>query len=228
MTIESQAIEKLITPSTSEEQSVDQRIIELATFIHSANLPFPANDIYEYWLLDSKDETPLAMIFSCSDEELMGNFPNKTEWMALPAAVMPIKKTIDEKSRNEPPVNYRFENLITERAGRYPKAEWFKRIDGDFHNFPPLMVREDWHEDINQNICNRYIERQSTRLLMLHNLRPEQRKRLEFAAKVDALEVKRFHKLYPEIVDTKTINTILVEARIRTSASNDLSVGNCQ
>jgi hypothetical protein len=223
MTIEHHDLQQIINSGADDKESVDERIYELATFIHTAKLPFPANDIYEYWLLDANNEEPLALIFSCSDEELMANFPSKTEWMALPAAVMPIRYTAEEKSRSEPPVNYRFERLITKRAGLHPKAKWFKRALGDSDHFPPLMVKEEWHEEINQDICNRYIDRQSTRLLMLQSLQTETRKRLETAAKVDALEVERFHKLYPEIVDTKMINSILVEARMRGTVSDQYS-----
>jgi hypothetical protein len=223
MMIEHHDLQQIVDNDATDEEPVDERIVELATFIHTAKLPFPANDIYEYWLLDANNEMPLALIFSCSDEELMANFPSKTEWMALPAAMMPIKYTAEEKNRNEPPVNCRFEKLITKSAGRYPKAKWFKRAAGDSHYFPSLMVREEWPNEMDQNLCNRYINRQSTRLLMLHSLQTNVRKRLENAAKVDALEVERFYKLYPEIVDTKTINTILVEARMRGTVSNNFS-----
>jgi hypothetical protein len=50
---------------------------------------------------------------------------------------------------------------------------------------------------------------------MLHGLSSENRKRLEIAAKGHALEIDRFHKLYPEVLDEKIINTALVEAKLR-------------
>ena len=37
------------------------------------------------------------VIFSCSEPEQMATFPQRTEWTALPAAVMPIEATEEEK-----------------------------------------------------------------------------------------------------------------------------------
>ncbi|MEJ2622754.1 MAG: hypothetical protein P8163_21690 [Candidatus Thiodiazotropha sp.] len=91
MVIEQHDLQQIVNRDTTDEAVVDERIFELVSFIQTAQLPFPANDIYEYWLLDTNDEAPLALIFTCSDEALMANFPSKTEWMALPAAVMPTR-----------------------------------------------------------------------------------------------------------------------------------------
>jgi hypothetical protein len=135
--------------------------------------------------------------------------------MALPAAVMPVEYMKEERQNHTPPVNYRVEMMITERAGHSPRAKWFNRGAYTQDNFPPLMIREDWQEEGDHELCQRYIQRQSSRLLMLHGLEVEDRKRLEVSAKRHALEVERFHKLYPEIADRQLMNTILVEARLR-------------
>jgi hypothetical protein len=79
------------------------------------------------------------------------------------------------------------------------------------------MVREDWENEAHHEICQRYLRRQSTRLLMLHGLEHDERKRLEEAAKPYAMEVYRFHTLYPEYADDALMHTILVEARLRAS-----------
>ena len=65
-----------ITGNNSEESSgADERIRELAEFLTAASLPFTPADKYEYWLLDPKDDAPLALIFPCTEEEQMSTFP---------------------------------------------------------------------------------------------------------------------------------------------------------
>lgn len=207
-----------------KEQVVDERILELTGFLATVSLPFPAADRFEYWLLDGKEQSPLALIFSCRDSEQMNAYPSRPEWTALPAAVMPIKITEDEKSRSSAPVNYRFERLVAERAGYNPKAKWFTRQYSEDEYFPPLMVREDWQEEEGIDLCQRYLKRQSPRLLMLHDLNRELRRQLENNARSNALEVERFCQLYPEIVDQALINTIRVEAKLRSVNEDQLSL----
>ena len=198
-------------------EEIDERILELTRFIESASLPFPAADKFEYWLLDPVDDSPLALIFTCTEGEQMGRFPSHPEWTALPSAVMPIELTPEEKKRSDTPVNYRLEQLVAERAGKKPYARWFQRRPSEPDEFPALMIREDWENEADYEICQRYLRRQSTRLLMLHGLEHQERMRLEQAAKPYAMEVFRFHTLYPEFADDQLMSTILVEARLRVS-----------
>ncbi len=215
---------EMATQSSHQFEHVDERIVELARFLTGASLPFPAMDKYEYWLLDPEDDSPLALIFSCTQAEQMANFPSLSEWTALPAAVMPIEATHAEKERSDSPVNYRLERLVAERAGSKPRARWFERRPDEPDLFPALLIREDWQEEEHHALCQRYINRQSTRLLMLHGLQQEQRGRLEQAAKSHAIEVARFYPLYPEIVDKKLMNAIRIEARLRNSAGEQASL----
>ena len=78
-------------------------------------------------------------------------------------------------------------------------------------------MREDWLDQADHELCQRYIKRQSTRLLMLHNLKHEDRLRLEMAAKGHVFEVERFFSLYPEVADEKLMIAMRVEARLRHS-----------
>jgi hypothetical protein len=50
---------------------------------------------------------------------------------------------------------------------------------------------------------------------LLQNLLEEDRRRLEIQAKNHALEVERFHRFYPQVIDQNMINAALVEARLR-------------
>ena len=199
-------IVRIAAEETPNGRPIDKRILELVRHISDAKLPFPAIDEYEYWLLDAKDGSPLAFVFSCADSDEMQNTPVRPEWTALPAAAMPITKTKDEVERDELPVNYRFESLIAERAGASPKAQWFRRSPGQSDGFPPLLVREDWQEEQARYLCQRYLHRQATRLLMLHGLAHEDRLRLEQAG---------FYALYPEVADQELMTAMRVEARLR-------------
>lgn len=198
-----------------EEQTVDERILELTDFLSDVTLPFPSADHFEYWLLDEKNQSPLALIFSAKDSEQMNAYPSRPEWTALPAAVMPIEMTEEEKSYSSAPVNYRLERLVAERAGINPKAKWFMRNLNEDQTFPTFMLTEDWQEEESINLCQRYLTRQSPRLLMLHGLSHELRAQLEINARTYALEVARFYPLYPEIIDQTLMNAILVEAKLR-------------
>ncbi|MGB0723054.1 MAG: hypothetical protein ACPGU7_11745 [Gammaproteobacteria bacterium] len=199
----------------------DERILELTVFLETATLPFAAADRWEYWLMDPADNEPLAMIFSCNEGAQMETFPRRLEWNALPAAILPVEPTEPERQRCDSPVNYRLERLIEARAGRRPQARWFQRRPAEEGVFPPLMIREDWDDEADSEICRRYLHRQSTRLLMLHGLDSGDRRRLEEAARPHAMEVLRFHTLYPEFANNELMNTILVEARMRASLGED-------
>ena len=210
--------------SPQESKDIDGRIIELADFLATARLPFPAADRFEYWLLDPADGSRLALIFSCTEAGQMATYPSRPEWTALPAAVLPIEATPEEKDRNDSPVNYRLESLIAGRAGSKPVAHWFERSIDETDSFPPCLIREDWPNPADHDLCQRYIKRQSTRLLMLHNLKHEDRLRLEIAAKDHALEVERFFPLYPEIADARLMSAMRVEARLRRSETEAASL----
>ncbi len=207
--------QKKIRSLLDEKETVDARILELTDFLADISLPFPAADCYEYWLLDNQDQSPLALIFSCCNAEQMDAYPARPEWTALPAAVMPIDKTDDEASSASAPVNYRLERLVAERAGWNPKAKWFTRNYTHDESFPSLMIREDWQDEEATELCQRYLYRQSSRLLMLHNLSPSLRGQLEINARTHALEVDRFYQLYPEISDSHLMDAIRVEAKLR-------------
>ncbi|HQS99544.1 MAG: hypothetical protein B7Y26_04740 [Hydrogenophilales bacterium 16-64-46] len=209
---------EIVATGTLEGEVLDDRIHELAVFLSTATLPFPAADGFEYWLLDAADESPLALIFSCIEGEHMARFPAHTEWTALPSAAMRIELSPEEKGRGETPVNHRLERLVAERAGRKPRARWFHRRPSEPDSFPPFMVREDWPDARQNELCQRYIHRQASRLLMLHGLERADRLRLEQAAQAQALEVLRFHALYPEVADEALMRAILVEARMRVAA----------
>lgn len=215
LTMGKDKLDQLAAGTASEANDLDERILELVIFIASANLPFASADRYEYWLLDAQDESPLALLFSCVDEQQMEDFPKRAEWTALPSAVMRIEKTPEEIETNEPPVNYRVERMVADRAGFYPKSRWFKRQENDSDSFPELLLTEVWPDEIQVDLCQRYLNRQATRLLMLHHLKQSERERLERHCKNQVFETERFFNCYPQVIDEKLMKSILVEARLR-------------
>lgn len=209
---------EMVATGSAKGEPVDERILGLGAFLVETRLPFPAADRYEYWLLDAEEGLPLALIFSCVYATQMTAFPRLVDWTALPAAQMPIAVSEHERSRSYGPVNYRLERCVAERAGTSPKARWFTRSPHDAEVFPALLVREDWDDEECEDLCQRYLNRQSPRLLMLHGLSHDDRARMELAARAHALDVARFFQLYPAVADQDTINKIRVEARLRMAA----------
>lgn len=213
-------IERIPGHPALDADAVEARVQEFAEYLSNVSLPLRPADLHEYWLLDEKDEQPLALVFSCVHAEEMPSFPHRPEWTATPASIMEVAKLPDEQQHYVPPVNYRLERLVNERAGKRPRARWIKRREGLTETFPACLVREDWEKEEDRRLCERYIERQAPRLLMLHGLSREDRLRLEGYARQNALEVERFFQLYPDVVDEKGMSAIRVEARLRLGAND--------
>lgn len=210
------ALRGLAEQGTHNGQPIDERILELARFLADADVPFPAADVHEYWLLDKRDGSPLSLIFSCVELETRETFPHRhAEWNALPSAVMPIARSVEELDSGMPPVNYQVESLVAQRAGQRPLAKWFHRPSARALDFPELMVREDWDDEQSVQLVARYLHRQAPRLLMVPNLSAERRLSLEHASAAHAMEVGRFYAMYPEVMDAELMSSIRVEARLR-------------
>ncbi|MGD8619899.1 MAG: hypothetical protein PVH54_12030 [Gammaproteobacteria bacterium] len=211
-------IKRMPLPHYLAIHAVEEQIRELAAYLEEVSVPLPPADMHEYWLLDEADKQPLALIYSCLHAEEMPSFPHRPEWTATPAAIMEVPRIPEEQRYYVPPVNYRLEHLVNERAGRHPTARWIRRREGLAETFPSCLVREDWENEEDRRLCQRYIERQAPRLLMLHGLEHEDRLRLEGYARQNALEVERFFPLYPAVADDELMSAICVEARLRLAA----------
>jgi hypothetical protein len=195
-----------------EVRSAIDRLFDAVT---GARVPFPAADRYEYWLLDGRDRRPLALLQSrvdAPDTDLPAPHP---VWLAIPAAQLPIEAPEPPQDTYVPPVNYRLEKLVEERAGSNPRAAWFERPDPATDNFPPCLIREDWDSEEHQLLCDLYIQRLAPRLLMMEGLPPSVRSRLERAARDHVFDVERFYPLYPEVIERELLTSARVEARMR-------------
>lgn len=204
-----------VLPAVLDAAQVTACIDELFEFLSSATVPFPAADVFEHWLLDGRDASPLALIFSCCEAAQMSTYPTKSGWTALPHSKLKIDSTDAEQARHEPPVNHRLQDMVMQRAGPKPQSAWFRRAAADAVDFPALLVREDWQAASDHDLCQRYLQRKAPLLLMLQGLPRDDRERLELAAKRHAIEVDRYYPLYPEVNDERRMAAIRVEARLR-------------
>jgi len=187
--------------------------------ISASSLPFEPADRYEYWLLDARDETPLALLYTGVDEQEMTITPPRPEWQAMPASELKIEPPEPPQDFYVPPVNYRLERIVAERAGQKPLARWFDRANPEEGDFPLCLIREDWQDERDQALCDRYVRRLAPRLLMVHGLPHALRNELEQAACEHVFEIERFHALYPEVADQRLLTSARVQARMRRANS---------
>jgi len=207
-----------IKSGTFKHEDADPKLVEIIEYLAGVTLPFPSKDHFECWILDSADQSPLAMLYSCVDQEQISKFPKYPDWTALPDSVMPVIKTEQELASQSTPVNYRVELLVASGAGVNKKSCWFDRREHDAKLFPPFLLRENWADEQDQDLVWRYISRQAPRLLLLPHLSDSDRDRLEIASKHNPDEVARFSGLYPKINNQELMNSLLVMARIRAAS----------
>ena len=191
----------------------------LCEALSTTQIPLAAADRFEYWLLDKDDEAPLALLQTAINQEELARPTQCREWRAMPASQLGIQTPNAAPGTTEesyaPPINYQLERLIEERAGAKPKAVWIERRDPASDHFPPCLIREDWGNETEQQLCDKYIERLAPRLLMMQGLSRTVRRRLEQAACKFVFDVERFYPLYPEVIDKHIMDTARVEAQLR-------------
>lgn len=181
------------------------------------SLPFVAADSLELWLLEARSGLPLALL----DSRLPGNTPplsQRARWTAGATAL----DSLDQ--------------LVRDNAGPTPATAWVQRDTcgaGEVRSasvptpdgfsaelLPPLMIREDWADADQQALVEDYLRARAPLLLMLHGLSHAVRARLEAWAAGQALEVARWHHLYPEVAESRWIHKALVEAELRRSRAD--------
>jgi hypothetical protein len=213
-TIKEGRLQNRVVHSILDPDDVRAAVSHLYEALSNAQIPFAAQDRYEYWLLDS-DDRPLALLQSTVDVDGMQQPPPRPTWIAMPAAQLEVEAPEPPQNYYIPPVNYRLQQRVEERAGAKPRAAWFERSDPAGDDFPPCLVREDWEDETDQQLCDRYIQRLAPRLLMMHGLAASVRQRLEQSARHFVFDVERFYPLYPEVVDKDLLTAARVEARMR-------------
>ena len=224
-----------------DRYEVENSISELLVGVEKYHdqLPFPAEDNFELWLLDAKQQMPLAMLASSRNEDQL-SIPATMRWQAaeitdhsfISETLLASNRPLQEKQLHHYEV---INSHVRKLAGTTGRVQWFNRTnDGkgvglrgqhlapDLEGrrlaaeaFPELLIHEVGHTDLTTAIMADYIDWLAPRLLTLLNLHPSTRKRLEPLAFKQALEVEKYYRLYPEVFDEVRLTAALVEAQLR-------------
>ena len=228
-----------------DRYEVENTISELLVGVEKYHdqLPFPTEDNFELWLLDAKQQMPLALLASSRNEALL-SIPGSMRWQAaeitdhsfISEALLASNRPLQEKQLHHYEV---INSHVRKLAGTTGRAQWFNRTnDGkgvgllgqhlasDLEGrrlaaeaFPELLIHEVGDTDLTTAIMADYIDWLAPRLLTLLNLRPSTRKRLEPVAFKQALEVEKYYRLYPEVFDEVRLTAALVEAQLRRASA---------
>jgi hypothetical protein len=212
----------------------EQLIAALSTVLD--DLPFPLADIYEQWLLDEQNLTPVALLMSCRKATEMSH-RDTAKWIAAERGDFSFisEQLLARDQPNNDGYNPRvhasiLEALVRHRAGQPHRRAWYKHLpDGRYcaceedgfkpipGTFPELPITENWEDEEEHGLVADYIAWKAPQLLQLQGLSSENRQRLEHLAVMQAEVVERLWRLYPEIHNKDLLNSARVEARIRSS-----------
>lgn len=201
-------------------------------------LPFPLADSIEYWLLDRETTLPLALIdsvrpsryTSTSIEPQWLPFARRYTGYRSPALAQSESRTAGAVADHKETLA----RLVNAAASPHARAQWFRRLpdgggegldgsrpDGGLQgrrlvaaDFPELIVREQWNNQLEQSAICDYHAWVSPFLLCLQGLCDATRDRLEVRACDRTRWLSRVHRLLPRAVDPARLNAALVAARL--------------
>ena len=194
-------------------EAIGERLVE-ALEQHASQIPFPAADKFELWLLDERDAKPLALLESAlADDPLCQN--DRPAW--YPGGQAGRHFLSDSGDAAD------VSGAIRTAAGKRPAAIWIKRHregngtgqHGEHFSaeaFPSLLIRDQWEEHKQCKLVADFIDWQAPWLLQL-KLKPHTRKQLEKAAWQRPLETSRVYRLFPDIFDKQGLIATRVKAR---------------
>jgi len=198
--------------------------------------PYAFADKYELWLLDEKTREPLALLDSvCKKTEI--NTQGSLVWEAGLRCKQEFLKEFSVTDKQLNTTGDLLNQLINQRAGEHPSAQWFYRNRFDYGKglggvnldnnladrelsarlFPKMLLQQQWQNKSDETLIDAFISWLSPYLLVLDFLRDAQRKALEQSARHYALLVDKMYPLYPKVIDQQAINSARVEAMMRKS-----------
>jgi hypothetical protein len=206
-------------------------------------IPFPPADNVELWLLDAKEQLPLAILASTL-ERITPPRAISTLWRAtLEDDASFIASSLLPEESSGSPVSAITHGEILNRcvqkaAGPMERAQWFRRAcDGsgiglhgsrldpdqlgrrlDRQAFPELLLREKWEDEREQALVQDYHDWQAPGLLTHRQLTPATRDRLERAACRQSVKLYQLRHFLPEMLNADLLSVAFVEAVIRRSA----------
>ncbi|HFD80512.1 MAG TPA: hypothetical protein ENK05_09010 [Gammaproteobacteria bacterium] len=207
---------------------------------HHPPVPFPLRDRYELWLLHNESRKPLALLRTAYREQDMERVtdPHWRPFLLTDTAF--VSPTLQRKEKEEPargwPVPHRdqLESQVNMASRPMPAAQWFERredgsgrgcgglrladeeigrsLPGD--DFPPLLISEDWDDEVQRALVIDYHDWHAAALLAHQNLDRALRRRLEKAACKRPRSLLGSYPLIPEVLDREAMEVALVSARI--------------
>ena len=227
-----------------DSHEVDKAVIHILAGLekYHEQLPFPAEDNFEFWLVDAHQYLPLALLASSRNEAQLIT-PSSLRWKASDIAdhsfsseaLLTSTRPEQEKLQHHTEV---LNSQVRKLAGSTGCGQWFKRtpdgggigLQGEHiknslvgrrltvDDFPELLVREAGGDQLSTSMMREYLDWLAPRLLTLLSLQAATRRRLENQAFKQALEVTKYYRLYPEVFDESRLNAVLVEAQLRHAA----------
>ena len=204
-------------------------------------LPFPPEDNLELWLLDAREQKPLAILASTLGKITPPRSVD-TVWHATLAGddnfIAPsLAPGNGAASTSHIPHSEVLSRCVQKAAGSLERAQWFRREDDGsgtgLHGcrldagqvgrklgrdaFPELLLREKWEVEQEQNLVSDYHDWQAPRLLTHSKLTRPTRDRLERSACRQAEKLYKVRHFLPEIIYHDLLNVAFVEAVIRRS-----------
>ena len=185
---------------------------------HHHELPFRLEDSRELWLFDSENQRPLALLASLRPGTRLPTSEPGGWSCSIGANGSPSQRRFPQ-ARD-------LEAQVGQRAGLEINKHWIKRLaDGDgvveatgeaiaAHQFPVLLLEENWAKDDEQRRAREYIRWISPSLLTLQHLDTGTRTRIENNLSVQAISIEHHWHLYPEIIDHKLLKAARVQCRI--------------
>jgi hypothetical protein len=205
-------------------------------------LPFPPADNLELWLLDAKQQRPLAILASTLGRITPPRAVDTVWHAALAGDDAFMAPSLSAAGRGAAatthiPHHEVLNRCVQKAAGPLDRSQWFRRAsDGSgtgLHGnridatqvgrklqrdaFPELLVREAWENEREQNLVHDYHDWQAPRLLTHRDLSRATRDRLERAACRQAEKLYELRHVLPEIINRDLLDVAFVEAVIRRS-----------
>lgn len=227
-------------------EEMGARVYEHLTRVHE-QVPFPYADHFELWLLDRLGR-PLALLASACSERETTLDASTPVWHAGYAArerfnSPALGRLCGQDAGRQTAADY-LTAYVNACAGPEPVVQWFRREgDGtgcglgssnpdraaagrtlDAADFPPFFLADSGHDAEHTRLIRDYHAWLAPWLLLLQGLAADRRAELERQARLQALEVARQYRLYPEVVDPGEINAALVEAVLLSSRGQDRPV----
>lgn len=198
-------------------------------------VPFPFEDRYELWLLDT-DLQPLALLHSDVDDRRL-DFDVPLDWRAGHRCHDSFNSPVMQQIAGEDNAADYLVRYMRGCSGDCAAVQWFVRApDGSgtalsANNVPPgqrqrtlsgaafphYYVQRPLHDALHRQLIDDFIAWQSPWMLLRPDLSQAVRQQMEQLAGRQALVVGEQQRLYPDIIDQDAINSARVEAMMRRS-----------